>query len=115
MKTVRLPLRVVFYYESDRWVAHCLEFDLLGDGDSQADALTCLSEAIVLQIGDTLKHKNPKNLFTPAEGRYFLMFAKGTNVAVGELNIHLNGFELDQVETREYEINDEVDSELATA
>ena len=28
---LRVPLRVVFYKEDGDWIAHCLEFDLLGD------------------------------------------------------------------------------------
>lgn len=114
MRSVNLPLRVVFYYESDRWVAHCLEFDLLGDGGTQAEALDALSQAISLQIEASVKYANPQNLFTPAEGRYFHMFAKGKNVAVGKLHIHVDGYELDEVTAREYQV-DEMDPEPATA
>ena len=101
-RTIRLPLRVVFYYEHDRWVAHCLEFDLLGDGKSQKEALDCLSEALVLQVTASLEHDNPENLFTPAEGVYFRRFAEGRHVAVGEFNIQLEGFDLHEIEAREY-------------
>ena len=102
-KSISLPLRVVFYYESDRWIAHCLEFDLIGDGETQADALSCLSEAIVLQINSTVENKNAANLFTPAQGKFFKMFAEGKHVAIGKLDIHLDGFELEDVQAREYE------------
>ena len=102
MKTIRISLRVVFYYEQDRWIAHCLEFDLMGDGDTQLKALECLSEAISLQIDASLVHNNPENLFTPAEGKFLRMFAQGKNVAVGELEIKLDGIEIDSVDMREY-------------
>ncbi|MEX0728201.1 MAG: hypothetical protein WD065_18170 [Planctomycetaceae bacterium] len=113
MSTFRLSLRVVFYYESDRWIAHCLEFDLLGDGDSKEEALQCLSAAISLQIEDSVKYNNPRNLIDPADGKYFEMFAKGRDIAVGELSIHIDGYEFDRVETREYADEGGVDSPLA--
>ncbi|MCH7987777.1 MAG: hypothetical protein IID46_01360 [Planctomycetes bacterium] len=102
MKTIRISLRVVFYYEQDRWIAHCLEFDLMGDGETQPEALESLSEAISLQIDASLVHNNPENLFTPAEGKFLHLFAQGKNVAVGELEIELDGIEIDSVEMREF-------------
>ena len=102
MKTIRISLRVVFYYEQARWIAHCLEVDLMGDGDTQSEALESLSEAISLQIDSSLEHNNPENLFTPAEGKFFHRFAQGKNVAVGELEIKLDGVEIESEEMREY-------------
>jgi predicted RNase H-like HicB family nuclease len=83
--TLRLPLRIVFYKEDGAWVAHCLEFDLLGDGSTQEHALGQLLEAISLQIEATLEHNNPANLFCPADGKFFEMFAAGKNIAIEEL------------------------------
>jgi len=106
MRAVRLPLRVVFYYEQDQWVAHCLEFDLVGDGESQVDALKCLTEAIELQIAASLEHNNAENLFSPAEGKFLRMFAQGKNIALGHVEIHIDGVEIDSVETRSYEFEE---------
>ena len=102
MQTIRMPLRVVFYYEQDRWIAHCLEFDLMGDGDTQPEALESLSEAISLQIDASLVLGNPENLFTPAEGKFLHMFAQGKNVTVGELEIKLDEIEIESVDMREF-------------
>ncbi len=76
-ETLRIPLRVIFYREGDRWIAHCLEFDLLGDGDTRQEAFRSLDTAIHVQIAVSLKYNNPANLFTPAEGKYHQMFAAG--------------------------------------
>lgn len=100
MNTISFPVRVVFYYELDRWIAHCLEFDLLGDGVSQAEALQCLTEAIELQVAASVEHSNIDNLFHPAEGRIFTMFAQGKQVAVGELSIQSDNIDLREVEAR---------------
>ena len=47
---LRVPLHVVFYREGEAWIAHCLEFDLAGDGDTKEEALDSLSEAVTLQV-----------------------------------------------------------------
>jgi predicted RNase H-like HicB family nuclease len=102
MQTIRISLRIVFYYEQDRWIAHCLEFDLMGDGDTQPEALESLSEAISLQVDASLVLGNPENLFTPAEGKFFCMFAQGKNAAAGELKIKLDGVEIESEDMREF-------------
>jgi predicted RNase H-like HicB family nuclease len=102
MKPLRIPLHVVFYQEDGSWIAHCLEFDLMGDGETKLEALESLNEAIRLQVEHSLEHNNPRNLFTPANGRYFEMFARGDDVAVGKLEINFDSIVIDRTETREY-------------
>ncbi|QDU40352.1 hypothetical protein Mal4_47080 [Maioricimonas rarisocia] len=96
-KPPRIPLRVVFYYHEDQWVAHCLEFDLVGCGHSREEALSLLTDAIAVQVDVSIDENNPANLFRPADGRYFEMFARGkpTRVAHGEVTIG-------EIETREF-------------
>lgn len=76
MKPFHIPLRVVFYREDEAWIAHCLEFDLVGDGDTREAALQSLAEAIGLQLEASVEHDNPRNLFRPAPGEFFQMFAE---------------------------------------
>ena len=71
MKAFHTPLRVVFYREDDQWVAHCLEFDLVGAADDKEQALELLNEANEAQVQASIALKNPANLFSPAEGRFF--------------------------------------------
>jgi predicted RNase H-like HicB family nuclease len=100
---LRIPLRIVFYQEEGSWIAHCLEFDLVGDGETQPEALTSLADAIDLQIEATIEHGNPANLFSPAEGRYFQMFAEGKDLALGELALQpAHGVVIERMESREY-------------
>jgi hypothetical protein len=102
MRTLRIPLRVVFYKEDGDWIAHCLEFDLCGDGPTQAVALDTLATAIGIQIRQSAKHNNPHNLFSPADGEMFEKFAAGTHVAIGELNLSAEGVVIESTEAREY-------------
>jgi len=108
-ESIRLPIRVVFYKEGSTWVAHCLEFDLIGDGETREEALDRLWEAITIQIEVSLQHDNPSNLFNPADGRFFEMFAAGKNIAIGELHLgepqaprHIDRVEIEDREYREY-------------
>jgi predicted RNase H-like HicB family nuclease len=118
-KTARMPIRVVFYRdESDKsiWVAHCLEFDLIGHGKTLKKSLKMLTEAIGIQLKNTLRSGNFKNLFTPAPAECQMMYAQGRDITDGELKItiHCDEFEIDEVNIREYE-EDAADKELALA
>lgn len=77
MKSFRMPPRVVFDKEDERWIAHCLEFDLLGDGETRETAIESLSGAIVTQPEASIAFGNMENLFTPEDGPFFQMFAAG--------------------------------------
>ena len=109
-----IPLRAVFYRASGNWIAHCLEFDLAGHGATKKDALRGLGKAIAVQVEFSIRHGNLDNLFTPAEGKFFRMFAAGkkTAIATGELKLHLEPVTINDVEAREYS---EPDAELASA
>jgi predicted RNase H-like HicB family nuclease len=106
MQELRIPLRAVFYRESDSWIAHCLEFDLVGDGSTREEALQSLSDAIGCQLDATLENRNAANLFSPADGRYFTMFAAGKDVAVGTLQLKRDHVTIEGLQTREYEGSD---------
>lgn len=106
--SLRLPLRIVFYQEDSGWIAHCLEFDLMGDGPTQQEAIKELAEAIFLQIEASVEHNNAANLFNPAEGKFFEMFAAGKDVTRAEIVLtefrrpRLDGIEIERCEYREY-------------
>lgn len=105
MQTLRVPIRVVFYREEGAWIAHCLEFDLLGDGETLQEALERLFAAIQIQVEATLEYGNPANLFSPADGKYLRMFAAGEDVTGPEVSLELeplNGIAIEEVELRQF-------------
>ena len=102
MNTSRIPLRIVFYQEDGDWIAHCLEFDLVGDGATTEKALASLSTAIRIQIEQSIKHGNPRNLFSPADGEYFRRFAEGTDITVGQLEISTDSIVIEGTQSRAY-------------
>jgi predicted RNase H-like HicB family nuclease len=114
MKPLRVPLRVVFYKDGQDWIAHCLEFDLMGDGPTRREALDRMVDAISIQAQASIENNNPENLFKPADAKYFMMFAAGKDVAGGELHIKIDSVTIEDAETREYtESDSETDSRLA--
>jgi len=102
MATLRVPVRVVFYQEENLWVAHCLEFDLLGHGTTHEQALELLSEAIHTQVEASVEFENPANLFSPADGKYFRMFAAGSDAAHGAIDLQVSNVVIDDTCSREY-------------
>lgn len=114
MKKLRVPLRVVFYKDEPNWIAHCLEFDLMGDGATQKEAAERLSNAIAMQLEATLDYKNLENLFKPADAKYFLMFAAGKDTAKAELRMQIDSVTIDEAETRQY-IESDVENEAGLA
>jgi len=104
METLRIPLRIVFYKDGSDWIAHCLEFDLCGDGTTEKEALERLSQAILIQLEASVKHRNFRNLFTPADGELFRRFAAGKTIAVGEVSIQSDDSPviIERTEAREY-------------
>jgi hypothetical protein len=109
MKTLRIPLRIVFYKEDEQWIAHCLEFDVAGNGDTKFEAAESLVTAMRIQVEQSIKHNNSRNLFSPADGRYFGMFAAGRDIAKAELKIKFEPIDsviMEEPEAREYSEGD---------
>lgn len=83
---VRIPARVVLYQEDGASYARCLEFDLVGDGDTREAALEQLVEAIFLQLEATVEHRNLENLISPADAKYCQMWFLGEPVSLDASN-----------------------------
>lgn len=50
----------------------------------------------------TLGNDNPANLFKPADGRFFAMFAAGADVTEGEVSLKFGSVTINEAETREF-------------
>ena len=102
-EALRIPLRIVFYREDTAWIAHCLEFDLVGAGATPEDAIHRLSEAVAIQVEFSLQNNNPANLFSPADGKYLRMWAAGKDFnCFGELALNVDNVSLEPPDCREY-------------
>lgn len=104
MQNLHVQLRAVLYRDGSDWVAHCLEMDLAGHGETQADALAMLSDAITAQVQASVAVDNPDNLFMQADPKLMRMFFGGRPTAVGEMRIAIGEpVTVDRIETREWD------------
>jgi len=107
MRAARIPLRVVLYrdeMEKSVWIAHCLEFDLLGHGETHTEAIRSLCQATEIQVENSLSSGNIENLFNPAPAEFQIRFAQGKDVVTGEFRIEIqDGLAIEDVNTREYD------------
>ncbi len=71
-----ISLRAIIYPNPDddeSWLAHCLEMDLLGDGETVEEAIEDLLRAISGQIRHA---KGPDQIFFPAPREIWAMLTK---------------------------------------
>lgn len=107
MKKLRIPLRVVFYQEDGDWIAHCLEFDLLGDGKTKEEAARQLGGAIETQVGCFLENRNIHNLFMPAPAEIQSRFAAGEDEPNAILELEpMDDVEFGEVRARAFSAQD---------
>jgi hypothetical protein len=82
-------VRVVYYRDGGdptQWVAHALEFDLVGAGPSREAAVAALAEAIGFQVADCgHPDTHPNNLYASAPAEYHEQYAAGRDCARAEV------------------------------
>lgn len=102
MRKLRIPLRVVFYQDDGDWIAHCLEFDLLGDGPTKEAAARQLEMAIATQFESFRANQDINNLFSPAPAEIQRLFAEADDEPSGMLRIEPidNTVEFDEIRSR---------------
>jgi predicted RNase H-like HicB family nuclease len=71
-----LNLSVLIEKAEARFVAHCLELDIVAAGDAPAEARRELDELICVQIRFALEHDNLEHLYHPAPGEYWAKYAR---------------------------------------
>ena len=69
MRHLRHTLNAVIYSDGDQWIAHCLELDLVTQGNTAEHAVEMIAEAIELVAESNVWHGQPPLTFrsAPAE------------------------------------------------
>ena len=70
-----LMVHAVLYREDDLFLAHCLEFDLVAQGETPDKAYHNLLDAIELQMEFVREQGDLTNLIQPAPVEYWQMLA----------------------------------------
>jgi hypothetical protein len=74
---LRISLRAIVYSEDAWWLAHCLEMDLVAEGDSPQDAMRTLANLIDIQIQTALDEGDLDGVFRPAPAETWRLFFMG--------------------------------------
>lgn len=77
LDTVQFDVRVVGLMEDDLWYARALELNLLGYGESFAEALGDLKGAIDAQVCYAARHGSLSTICWSANRRYFDLYDDG--------------------------------------
>ncbi|MBI4574917.1 MAG: hypothetical protein HY722_01500 [Planctomycetes bacterium] len=80
-----LTLHVLIYPEGDLWMAHCLEFDAVAQGDSPERVREGLMDSVSALVEDARQHGRLAELFRPAPVGLWRRFAEA-----GRRNLHVN-------------------------
>ncbi len=67
---------IIFYPEDEHYVAHCLEFDLVAQGDNVGESSQNLLDAVELQTAYALETGYLENLIQPAPPEFWHMLLK---------------------------------------
>jgi hypothetical protein len=74
-RELRLDLRAVVYPHGKWWIAHCLEMDLVAEGNAPAQALKDLMELTATQIEVARDSGSLESIFRPAPPEIWTMFS----------------------------------------
>jgi len=72
---VRLSLRALIYPENGWWIAHCLELDLVAEGETPLKAFEALQSLTELQVETAMDEGNLQSIFRQAPPEILAAFA----------------------------------------
>ena len=72
-----INLSAIVYQEDGVWIAHCLELDIVTEGDDVDDAVRSLVSLCDLQIKTALEEGDVQSIFRPAPPEVWQMFSSG--------------------------------------
>ena len=76
---LRLSLRILLYREGKWWFAHCLEMDLVAEGQQEEQALGDVLELCEAQLRAAVEDGDLNAVFRPAPAEYWRLFSLGND------------------------------------
>ncbi len=73
---VRIDLRAVLYREGALWIAHCLELDIVAQGDTTAAALAQLAELCGAQVHAAIEDADLQSAFHAAPPEVWALYSR---------------------------------------
>lgn len=75
---LKAKLRAVIYREDDMWFAHCLELDIVSEGETPSEAMSNLGDLCEMQVRVGLEEGDLASVFRPAPAETWKMFFLAT-------------------------------------
>lgn len=73
----RIDLRVIVYQERGIWLSHCLELDIVGEGETPQESLKTLVELCTLQVETAVEAGDLQSIFRAAPAEYWKLYLQG--------------------------------------
>lgn len=73
-QAMRIDLNAVLYREGNWWIAHCLQLDLVAEGDTAAAAVRDLGELAEQQLSTAMQEGDLQAVFRPAPFEIWKMY-----------------------------------------
>ena len=73
----KIQLRGVVYRERQWWIAHCLEMDVVAEGDSPFEAVSSAVELCGIKIEEAIRDGNLRSIYRPAPPELWELFDRG--------------------------------------
>jgi len=74
---VQIDLRGIVYREGDAWIAHCLELDIVAEGETSQGAIQATLDLCVFQIQTAIDNSDLESVFRAAPAKYWNLFYSG--------------------------------------
>ncbi len=98
--TFTSQLHYLIHYVDGDYVAHCLDMDLVGTGETKDDAVCALNTAVRALVYFALKSREFEMLSTKAPERYWDLFSEasksGTQIHTLEISPELSPVQVNQ-------------------
>ncbi len=98
---LQLELRVIVYREDAFWLAHCLELDIVAEGDTPQHAAQDLLDLCTFQIKAAVEESDLISIFRPAPPEIWKLFFTSKKKKQAKL---IRGGPITQIDERELEL-----------
>lgn len=77
----QIELRGIVYREGETWFAHCLELDIVAEGETPTQAVADAVDLCDFQIETAIRNNDLESIFRPAPAKYWNLFFSHTRKA----------------------------------
>ncbi len=100
-KSLRIPLSGVVYQDDKWWISHCLELDIVGQGETPEEAIAQSLELCRLQLDAAMEDGDIESVIRPAPKEIWALFYRAKGETKTSLTEQFKGSVIQRAEFRE--------------